>query len=1217
MLLAAALSADQPALAEQIISIWNGGAGNWNTAAGWTPVVVPNNGGGNTYDVRIDGGNAAASNVTLNISPTIDLLTVDALDSLTIPNAYNLTVAGGGIANAGTVALSAGGSYADLRISGSDLTLSGGGTVAFSNSLYNRILSMGSAERLINVDNTIRGAGQVGANAMALTNRGTIQADQTNPLTINPNTAGGATNSGTMWATAGGTLILSGGTFTNFEGATQGLIRADGATGKSIVKIENSTVTGGRVDVVGGGEIQLASATVSGGSLTNSSAGIVRAASGTSTLGGTVTNPVGGQIIVDSSYILTLQSSGTYSNAGTILLNSSGGTYSELKVSGGDVMLSGAGTVVMANNSTYNGIIGAGGLNDRLINADNLIRGSGHVGWNTMSLVNRGTIQAGLGDFLTVDPKIPGGATNSGTMQATAGGTLVLSGGTFTNFEGTTQGLIRADASTVRIENSTVTGGQLDVVGGGEIRLASSTVSGGSLMNSSTGIVRAMAGVSTLGGAVTNPVGGQIIVDNSGFLILQSGGTYTNAGMLTLNGGGSYTELKVSGGDVTLSGGGTVVMANNSAYNVILAVGNPNDRLVNADNLIRGSGQIGWNTMALVNRGTIQADQTNSLTIYPNSAGGATNSGTMRATAGATLILSNGVFTNFEGTTPGLIQADASTVRVDYATVTGGRVEVVGSGEIRLASATVSGGSLTNSSTGVVRAMAGLSTLGGTVTNPVGGQIIVDNSGTLTLKNGGTYSNAGTLTLNSGGSYTNLKMSGGDVTLSGGGTVAMSNSSINVITGTAGTERLINADNLIRGSGQIGWGTMALTNRGTIQADQTNYLTIYPYFAAGAINSGTMRATAGATLILSNGTFTNFEGATPGLIRADASTVKIDNATVTGGQVDVVGGGEIRLSYATVSGGSLTNSGTGVVCVAAGPSTLGGTVTNPVGGQILVENSGTLTLQSGGTYTNAGTLTLNGGVSYTYLKMSGGDVTLSGGGAVVMANNSVYNSILGTVPADRLINADNTIRGAGTISGLLTNRGTVDATGVLYLNTYAKINDGTFRASPGGTLMVDIGTSGTGRWEAAGGKIQVGSVTVSTTGPISVTAGGELELNGSTISGSNLTMDPSGVIDVNSVLALSGNLSFAMTDEAKWDWGTTATLAMNGGGGAAVGHWADWVSLEVGGTDFGTDPATHAGAAAGFSANFDLTKLTIGPGAHVYLADLFDNGNRGGAYGQA
>ena len=50
--------------------------------------------------------------------------------------------------------------------------------------------------------------------------------------------------------------------------------------------------------------------------------------------------------------------------------------------------------------------------------------------------------------------------------------------------------------------------------------------------------------------------------------------------------------------------------------------------------------------------------------------------------------------------------------------------------------------------------------------------------------------------------------------------------------------------------------------------------------------------------------------------------------------------------------------------------------------------------------------------------------------------------------------------------------------------------------------------------------------------------------------------------------------------------------------------------LELGGQDFGTDPANHVGAAAGFSLNFDLTELIIGSGAKLHLADFFDNANR-------
>jgi hypothetical protein len=74
---------------------------------------------------------------------------------------------------------------------------------------------------------------------------------------------------------------------------------------------------------------------------------------------------------------------------------------------------------------------------------------------------------------------------------------------------------------------------------------------------------------------------------------------------------------------------------------------------------------------------------------------------------------------------------------------------------------------------------------------------------------------------------------------------------------------------------------------------------------------------------------------------------------------------------------------------------------------------------------------------------------------------------------------------------------------------------------------------------------------------------------------------------------------------------------MTGGTGATTDDFSPWTSLEIGGTDLGTNPVTHTGAPAGYSSNFDLTELVIAEDAHVYLRDAKNNGNRGGAFGQA
>src|SRR5260370_26716819 len=55
-----------------INSSWNGGTGNWNVATDWTPNGVPNNGGGNVFNVTNDSGGKGLG--TLNPKTTNDSL---------------------------------------------------------------------------------------------------------------------------------------------------------------------------------------------------------------------------------------------------------------------------------------------------------------------------------------------------------------------------------------------------------------------------------------------------------------------------------------------------------------------------------------------------------------------------------------------------------------------------------------------------------------------------------------------------------------------------------------------------------------------------------------------------------------------------------------------------------------------------------------------------------------------------------------------------------------------------------------------------------------------------------------------------------------------------------------------------------------------------------------------------------------------------------------
>jgi len=88
------------------------------------------------------------------------------------------------------------------------VTLQGGGQVILSDNAANMISGSVASVTLTNVDNTIMGAGQLGAGALNLINNGTIIADGTNALTIDTG-ANTVTNTGTLEATGTGGLIVN------------------------------------------------------------------------------------------------------------------------------------------------------------------------------------------------------------------------------------------------------------------------------------------------------------------------------------------------------------------------------------------------------------------------------------------------------------------------------------------------------------------------------------------------------------------------------------------------------------------------------------------------------------------------------------------------------------------------------------------------------------------------------------------------------------------------------------------------------------------------------------------------------------------------------------------------------------------------------------------------------------------------------------------------
>ena len=279
-----------PVFGGAITSTWTDANGNWSLAGNWDN-GVPNNGGGNTYSAVINNG----SSVHLDISATINNLTIASSNSLAGNNGLVFTLnsgtGAGSILDNGTITLNSTGSNTDLQlIGGGTVTLGGTGTLTMGNNANNRIYGSGATTFVIGATSLVQGAGQIGVSQTAITNNGTITANQSAGMTISPS-AGGFTNTNLVQANCGAVLTLNGVTTNSW-----GTIQAVG--GGSIVKLSGATIAGGTLGSSGGGLVEDVSS---------------------STLNG-ITNL--GTIQTDNGIVTSLQ--GTITNSGLITLNSSG-----------------------------------------------------------------------------------------------------------------------------------------------------------------------------------------------------------------------------------------------------------------------------------------------------------------------------------------------------------------------------------------------------------------------------------------------------------------------------------------------------------------------------------------------------------------------------------------------------------------------------------------------------------------------------------------------------------------------------------------------------------------------------------------------------------------------------------------------------------------------------------------------------------------------------
>lgn len=496
-----------------------------------------------------------------------------------------------------------------------------------------------------------------------------------------------------------------------------------------------------------------------------------------------------------------------------------------------------------------------------------------------------------------------------------------------------------------------------------------------------------------------------------------------------------------SNGKMEITGSGTVSLLGG----MIRA-----DDLINTSR-IEGAGSItragSLETLEFVNTGLIDANFSGIPLILDALPAVKTlyNSGFLRASDGGRL----------------RIQGGNSTVPSGVIQNSGGTIQALDGSLVELYSLDIRNGIFTTSGSGSIE-VTGRNVTVKTVTN--NGLLKVNDGQQLTLA--GSITNNGTLRLDATNANTELFITGpasDDYGIDGDGTLELTHATRSAIR-SVGAGLINGPEHRIRGTGLL-QGIKRITNWGLVDADVAASPLKITSTASGSIgNTGVMRARNGATL--------DINGAN------DSSPLSFNNA---GGLLEAQDGSLVQLSYTTLTGGTLSTSGSGVIRLPTSVTAIGS-----------LENLGKLDIRGsttllGGTLTNNGTMLLGSGSSSASLNISPG-VALAGSGTLTLSNSSSNEISSAAIGTGTLTNdSGHTIRGAGKIGnyGLaLTNRGLIlaDQSNALVLGegSYAATsvtNQGTLKAGSGGTLRVNqnltnfnsaTNTLTGGRYEALG-----------------------------------------------------------------------------------------------------------------------------------------------------
>jgi hypothetical protein len=1018
-----ATTATVPALA----NTWLGGAGNWSDAAKWSTGLPTG-----TDAVRIDDGDPGNSDVALDVSAAIASLTLDAGDSLTQLNSFDLTLTAGAVNN-GVWSMAGTSSDTFLQFSG-DQTLSGSGELILGNDPQNRIITSNSTFTN-GAGHTIRGGGQILNNSGGFINEGSVIADGT--MVIDPNDLG-LTNNGIMRATGGGTLTLLNGTVTNNSTIE--------AQDNSQLVINASTLNGGTLMTSGTGKVALLNASTLSG-VTLSAGSLMSQANGEDVnIAGGITN------------------NGTWQLNGT-----SADTFVQFL---GDQIIGGTGEIVL-NNDPQSRII----TNNTVVTngAGHTIRGGGQLLNNTGGMINEGTLLADGPLALSIDPNGLG-FTNTGTMRATGSGGFSFLTGAFDN---TASSIDIETGSSLDVGNGVeLIGGTLNTSGTGVVNLKSlSTLNGvtsnGTMRMANGDDVNIVNGITNNGtwemngtssdtfvqfvGAQTLGGTGELVLGNDPQNRVTTDATvFTNGVGHTIRGGGQL--LNNTGGMInngTIVADGTQQLAIDPDGNgftnngTMLATGSGGFSFLTGtfDNTASSIDVADGSNLTLQNGATLKGGALNttgtgvvnirSLSVLD----GVTNNGTMRMANGDDVNIVNGITNN--GTWE--MNGTSSDTFVQFV----GAQTLGGTGELVLGNDPQN--RVTTTATVVTNGVAHTIRGGGQLLNNTGGMInngtiVADGTQQLAIDpDGNGFTNNGTMLATGSGGFSFLTgifdntassidvADGSNLTLQDGAT--LKGGALNT-TGTG----VVNLRSLSVLDGVTSNGRMVMANGADVNV------------VNGVTNNGTWEMNG-----TSSDTFAQFLGAqtiggTGELILGNDSQNRIitDGSTIANGAGHTIRGGGLLLNNT----GSMTNFGT--IIADGGPGiSIDADATgflNAAGGQMQALGIAGIEILTGG-FSNAGDVLIAAG---SRLRRTG-DYTQTAG------STHVNGTLTLTSPTTSIVDLQGgTLDGNGLIEGDVLNGGGVIAAGMADGETGTLTIEGMFTQSATGTMLVEIGGSDQG-----------------------------------------------------------------------------------------------------------------------------------------------------------